>query len=170
MLINRDAVIICALLLAMLQMAGCATQSPYGGRESPAMTPPPVVTAPETGKVPEPDRSTQPVPGRTVMPEPDVPVSKRIQPNRAAESLLAQAERALSSGAYDSAALWLERAQRASPKAGEVYLAMARLRALQDRWSEAEQLCLKAISLAGSDKAFRAQAEAELNRVRRRRV
>lgn len=122
------------------------------------------------GGVPVTEAVPQPVPERQARPVTPPQRVTRTQPSNVTLSLLAQAERAMGSGAYDSAMLWLERAQRSAPGAGEVYLSMARLRALQERWSEAEQLCLKALSLAGEDESFRQTAKDLLAKVRRRQV
>ena len=89
-------------------------------------------------------------------------------PSATAQSMLAKADSSLQSGQTEAALMWLERAQRVSPSAGEVYLAMAKARASLEQWAEAEQLCLKAQSLAGRDQAFRQRVDEMLARVRRR--
>jgi len=82
---------------------------------------------------------------------------------------MARAEQALQGGDVDAALLWLERAQRLSPQAGDVYLAMGDAKERLGLFSEAEQLYLKARSLAGSDRVFRDLVDKRLARVRRRK-
>ncbi|MGH8248487.1 MAG: tetratricopeptide repeat protein, partial [Gammaproteobacteria bacterium] len=63
-------------------------------------------------------------------------------------ALLAEADRSLGSGHPDVAAATLERALRIAPSDPRLWHRLARVRLRQRRWSEAEGLARKSISLA----------------------
>ncbi|MDG9667191.1 tetratricopeptide repeat protein [Hahella sp. CR1] len=152
-LLNRVCVV--GILAAM---TGCGV-NPYrsatteAGPETQPSTP-----ATETAAPQQPDRTGRPV-------SPPVRIS-RVEPTPAARQMLANAEAAAREGRYDQAMLMVERAQRMSPKAGDVYLVMARLHYEQQRYAKSEQLCLKALSLAGDDKSFKESAMYSLDKAR----
>ena len=77
----------------------------------------------------------------------------------AAQELVAKAKRYSGSGDGASALRYLERAQRISPRAPQVYLAMAEVRLLQGETGQARQLANKALSLVGDDDDLRQAAE-----------
>ncbi|AZZ94645.1 tetratricopeptide repeat protein [Hahella sp. KA22] len=153
-LLNR----VCVLgILAV--MTGCGV-NPYRSAttETGPETTQPSTPATETAAPQQPDRTGRPV-------SPPVRIS-RVEPTPAARQMLANAETAAREGRYDQAMLMVERAQRMSPKAGDVYLVMARLHYEQQRYAKSEQLCLKALSLAGDDKAFKESAMYSLDKAR----
>jgi hypothetical protein len=130
--------------------------------------------APAPGKVVDSRSPSSPLAEPEALPErsskkvsPLVSIN-RVTPVPAALNLLAKADQSLQGGDVDGALLWLERAQRLSPNAGEVYLAMADAKARLGLWQDAEQLCLKALSLAGNDTAFKKRAQDKLAWVKRR--
>jgi thioredoxin-like negative regulator of GroEL len=141
------------IVLLALTFSGCAANVSQGGSEAS------VAEAPVVSK----HNSAKPS-----SPKPPVIVS-RIEPALAVQKVIAQAVVARKNGNYDQALLLLDRAQRMAPKAAEVYLEMARVNRQTGRLAQAEQLCLKAISLSGSDQDFRRQAMRELEYVRRAR-
>ena len=69
----------------------------------------------------------------------------------AAQELVAKAKRYSSSGDSASALRYLERAQRISPRAPQVYIAMAEAKVQQGQINQARQLANKALSLVGGD-------------------
>ena len=148
------------LLLCGVWLAACAAPGPF----------PPVTKSdpPASTRQQESPRSVPPSP----RPQPaEAPATiARVTPTPAASNLIARANSALALQNLDEAELWLERAQRMSPQAGEVYLSLARLRARQGDWLAAEQFCQRALALAGNDSRFRAEAERLLSEVQRRRV
>jgi tetratricopeptide (TPR) repeat protein len=81
----------------------------------------------------------------------------------AAQELVAKSKRYSSSGDSASALRYLERAQRISPRAPQVYLAMAEVRLQQGDSRQARQLANKALSLVGDDNNLRQAAELFLN-------
>lgn len=77
----------------------------------------------------------------------------------AAKELVAKAKRYSGSGDTASALRYLERAQRISPRAPQVYLAMAEVRLQQGETSQARQLANKALSLVGDDEDLKLATE-----------
>ena len=77
----------------------------------------------------------------------------------AAQELVAKAKRYSGSGDSVSALRYLERAQRISPRAPQVYLAMAEVRLQQGETRQARQLANKALSLVGDDEDLRQATE-----------
>ena len=74
--------------------------------------------------------------------------------NSAVVALLSSAEQQTQRGDYVNAAATLERAIRISPRDGQLYYQLAQVRYLQNNYHQSEQLCRKAISLAGGDSAL----------------
>lgn len=150
-----------------LFLSACAVQPPMPPASPTSGQPrPPVTSSKPAASVPS--QSTQPIPDRSAKPVVPPQEVSRVLPSATAQSMLAKADVAMQSGQTETALMWLERAQRVSPSAGEVYLAMAKARASMEQWAEAEQLCLKAQSLAGRDQAFRQRVDDLLGQVRRR--
>ncbi|WP_020406092.1 tetratricopeptide repeat protein [Hahella ganghwensis] len=147
----------CLALAVLLLIHGC-TYSPI---QEPARKPDPRVTDPSDAypkeqPVEQPDTKT---PTQRIGQPVTKPVEiDRERPSAAALQVLAQAEATARSGNYDQALLLLDRAQRISPQAGEVYLQMARVQYDQGSYNRAEQLCLKAIALSGKDPRFKKQS------------
>lgn len=79
-------------------------------------------------------------------------------PAPAANMLIQQGDQALANGQPQRALNWLERAQRISPRAPLVYLALARARAAMQHYAQAQQLVFKGLSLAGGDTRLRSRA------------
>lgn len=77
----------------------------------------------------------------------------------AAQELVAKAKRYSGSGDSASALRYLERAQRISPRAPQVYLTMAEVRLQQGETRQARQLANKALSLVGDDDDLRQATE-----------
>lgn len=77
----------------------------------------------------------------------------------AAQEMVAKAKRYSGSGDSASALRYLERAQRMSPRAPQVYLAMAEVRLQQGESRQARQLSNKALSLVGDDEDLRQAIE-----------
>lgn len=77
----------------------------------------------------------------------------------AAQELVAKAKRYSGSGDSASALRYLDRAQRISPRAPQVYMAMAEVRLQQGETSQARQLANKALSLVGDDDDLRQAVE-----------
>lgn len=90
----------------------------------------------------EPYRATEPAdPGRTG--------------NTAVISLLDRALEQKSERQYDQAGATLERAIRIDPRNTEIYYQLASIRLLQENPQQAQQLCLKAMALAGDSSNMR---------------
>lgn len=152
-----SGVLYAVVVLVTIGMAGCVSR-PY--------VPPTDTEVPNEAKEDQepktqPKRST-----RAIAP----PVRKtRVEPSPAAQQILANALKAESRGDYDQAILLLERAQRMTPQAGDIYLAMAQVRFSQQDFRTAEQMCLKALSLSGDDRKFKSRAWRTLASVRHAR-
>ncbi len=84
-----------------------------------------------------------------------VPATAPVAVSPAAEQLIAQAVFARQNGAMDQSRRQLEQAQRISPKAPQVYLALAEHYASASDWGRAEQFALKGVSFAGGDHGMR---------------
>ncbi|UZE95863.1 tetratricopeptide repeat protein [Alkalimarinus alittae] len=149
--IQSRAVALCILLLG-ISLSGCSVQP--------------------TGVIPatiEGDGAT------TQMQQPKPPqgnLNKAYEPSArtntsylspAAKELVAKAKRYSGSGDSASALRSLERAQRISPRAPQVYLAMAEVRLQQGDIRQARQLANKALSLVGDDDDLKQTAEQFLN-------
>ncbi len=135
-------------LLMSIFLTGCVStpasppisRQPVPGQEGPATQEP-------TIQEPVPERRAQPV---------TKPIEiDRERPSGAAVQVLAQADSFARQKQYDQALLLLDRAQRMSPQAGEVYLQMAKVKYDLGEYNKAEQLCLKAVALSGTDSRFR---------------
>ena len=88
--------------------------------------------------------------------------SNTAYPSSAAKQLMVKAEGQLSAGDGYSALRSLERAQRISPRAPEVYLKMAQVRFYLGQTGQARQLAKKALSLVGGDDALKDSVESLL--------
>lgn len=141
-----------------ITLSGCAT-SIYDPSTRPGASPPTNTTASET-----PEASSRPSSAKATRPP---IVISRIEPSTATNNILFEAVAAREGGHFEQALLLLERAQRMTPQAGEVYLEMARVKRELSQLDKAEQLCLKAISLSGQDLHFRRQVIEEMEFIRR---
>jgi len=146
------------LTILALTLSGCAT-STFDPTTRPGTSPTTNTTASET-----PESSSRPSSANAT--RPPIVVS-RIEPGTATNNILSEAIAAREGGHFEQALLLLERAQRITPQAGEVYLEMARVKRQLGQLGKAEQLCLKAISLSGKDLRFRRQVMQEIEFVRR---
>ena len=89
--------------------------------------------------------------------------SNTAYPSSAARQLITQAEGQVSAGDGYAALRSLERAQRISPRAPEIYLEMAEVRQYLGQLSQAKQLANKAMSLVGNDDHLKQRAESFLS-------
>lgn len=89
--------------------------------------------------------------------------SNTAYPSSAARQLIVKAEEQFSEGNEGSALRSLERAQRISPRAPEIYLEMARVRLHLGQTGQARQLANKALSLVGGDDHLRYKTESFLS-------
>jgi len=139
-----------AILLPVFILTGCVSAPVGSSANRPSAVPSdPAVSgsATITPSKPALERHAQPV---------TKPVEiDRERPSGAANQVLAQADTFARKKQYDQALLLLDRAQRMSPQAGEVYLQMAQVKYDLDEFNKAEQLCLKAVALSGTDSFFR---------------
>lgn len=135
------------LLLIAPILVSCSGMPPSKGHDPR----PAAVETPE----PPPEHSAAPAPSKAAPPRPATSAPARILPSSAALDLLRRADQAGRDGQIRDAALWLERARRISPNSGEVYLAMAQLKAAQGDSEQARILCRKAQSLSGTDRDFK---------------
>lgn len=85
--------------------------------------------------------------------------SNTAYPSAAARQMMTLASQQVQVGDDIAALRYLERAQRISPRAPEIYLEMAKIRQAQGQREQALQLANKAISLVGDDDALRRTAE-----------
>lgn len=165
-----------ALMLSALLLNACATGPYTPPRE--VKTPAPKSTPAPKAKVsvPEPERpSATPAP-RQEAPRTDASRTiakgvrvERTLPSPAAQAMIQQAQKARAQGQLAQAGSFLERAQRMSPQAAEVYYELAALKMAEGAYGAAEQFCQKALSLAGDDAAFRAQVWQRIAEVREAR-
>lgn len=84
--------------------------------------------------------------------------------NSAVIALLKTAGQQKQAADYVSAAASLERAIRISPRDPVLYYQLAEVRYLQRNFQQAEQLCRKAISLAGSNRELTARSRTLMTR------
>lgn len=84
-------------------------------------------------------------------------------------TLLTSARTAAQAGELERAAAITERALSISPRDPVVWYELARIRSLQERYSEADGLARRALSMAGSDQYLRREIEALLNSISRLR-
>lgn len=156
-----------ASLSATCVLAACTT-GPYAPPPPVVPQKPPVYTAPETtpgtqSQQSTPSSSTSSQQSQSQKTESSRTIARgvrteRVQPTAAAQALIQKAQAARRSGDYTQASSLLERAQRMSPQAAEVYLELALVKAAEGSYAQAEQFAQKAISLSGSDDWFRSQA------------
>ena len=150
-----------AALVLMLFLSGCVSApvgTPANPRSAPESTEP-AMPGSSTSDATTSDSVTnlpsKPVPERRAQPVTKPVEIDRERPSGAANQVLAQADSLARRKQYDQALLLLDRAQRMSPQAGEVYLQMAQVKYDLDEYNKAEQLCLKAVALSGTDSFFR---------------
>lgn len=142
------------LCLGMTLLAGCAT-GPGGPIYVPAgQAPDDAPTPPASSGEPAP------APRASQQESPAEPESSRTGPSYqdeseglspAAASLVDRADAMLAQGDTRGAISQLERAQRISPRSGQVYFKLAYAYQAEGRLDAAEQFALKGLSLAGSN-------------------
>lgn len=84
-------------------------------------------------------------------------------------TLLTSARSAAQAGELERAAAITERALSISPRDPVVWYELARIRSLQERYSEADGLARRALSMAGSDQTLRREIEALISSIDRLR-
>jgi tetratricopeptide (TPR) repeat protein len=84
-------------------------------------------------------------------------------------TLLTSARSAAQAGELERAAAITERALSISPRDAVVWYELARIRSLQQRYSEADGLARRALSMAGSDQRLRQEIEALISSIARLR-
>jgi tetratricopeptide (TPR) repeat protein len=129
----------CAVLVATVLLAGCASS---GAR--------PPSQAPVAVAIPEPAPVPAPAPAPEAAPAPAAPPS-----SAGVGYLVAAAERQVGSGQYEQAAASLERALRLEPKNARLWHRLARVRFDQGQWSQSVQFAQKSNQLSGTDRALR---------------
>ncbi len=150
------------LLVLGLGLASCALTPrtapvPVEDRASPPAPPPEPEPAapipyPDSGPLPEP----LPLPAPPAAPERSGGTSPARPP--AVVALLGRVDSAAATGNPAQAAAELERALRISPRDGDLWLRLARVRMQQKQWQQAEAVALKCISLPESDAATKKAA------------
>lgn len=142
---------------AVLLVAGCVSTGEYSnvpvvevGSESESRP-----SAQDSVPVYETDREYEPI-------EP----APATGGNSAVLVLVSTAENQTQNGDYGSAAATLERAIRISPRDGKLYYQLAQVRYLQTNYHQAEQLCRKAVSLAGGDSTLLANSRSLMAQAR----
>ena len=160
-----------ALTLSALMLTACTT-GPYAPQppdvvpptprsQAPAATPQPAPRAPASSQAPK-----KAEPSRTIARGVRV---ERSRPSPAAQAMIEKARGARKSGELAQAASLLERAQRMSPQAAEVYYEMAAVKMDEGAYVQAEQFCQKALSLIGDDARFRANVWQRIAEIREAR-
>ena len=138
-----------SVLLVSAVMAGCSVK--------------PTTVIPANTKTEQPTQTQEAVkPAKTEAFEPSARTNTAYL-SPAAQELVTKAKRYSGDGDTASALRYLERAQRISPRAPQVYLAMAEVRKQQGRNSQARQLANKGLSLVGDDEALKKAIEFFLN-------
>ncbi len=127
------------LVVIGLQIVGCSVQP----------TSVVIPASEETPKVSAPVKSVYEPSGR----------SNTAYPSSAAKGLMVKAEGYFQAGDAASAMGYLERAQRISPRAPEIYLEMAEVRHHLGQTNQAKQLARKALSLVGDDELLKSKAD-----------
>lgn len=147
-----------ALLLLTLGLASCAGLAPSSkpvpveDRASRTVPPPPAPKpaegAPQAQPALPPDASSFPA----LPTAPDRPVGEtpRTRPP-AVVALLERVDSVSRAGNNAQAAAELERALRITPRDGDLWLRLARVRMQQRQWQQAEAMALKCLSLPESD-------------------
>ena len=152
------------LLVLSLGLASCAqtptsTPVPVEDRAS-RPAPPPVPEPADTVPVPSPESAQLPEP--LPLPEPPAAPNRPEGPSTARPpavvALLGRVDSAAATGNPAQAAAELERALRISPRDGDLWLRLARVRMQQKQWQQAEAVALKCISLPESDAATKKAA------------
>ena len=139
-----------ALSAALLGLSACSTAP----TSSPVYVPPTRGTS-ATPKSPQAAPTPQPSTPATRKPAQPSYRGDREPLSAAAASLVREADQLYAQNKDREALNRLERAQRISPRAPEVYYQLARGYARQQQFGRAEQLALKGVSLAGSDSRMR---------------
>ncbi|ARU58733.1 protein containing tetratricopeptide repeats [Oleiphilus messinensis] len=150
--------VLCSAVVSAVLLEGCAHQAYRTGQ--------PVVVESSPA---EPDSVSQPkqIPEKTpVRKAPEVRYDY-VQMSAPARKLVGEAYAALQKGRWQAALSKAERAQRLSSKSPEPYEALAAVRAFKQNYPQAEQLYLKALSLAGKDAKKRASIWRKVAQVRR---
>ena len=155
---SRSPLRFTALVFSSVVLTACAT-GPYA-------PPPPDAAAPPRAESKAVERPAPPPASSTKAPTSSKPKAsqtiakgvrtERSRPSAAAQAMIEKAREARQSGDLAQAAGLLERAQRMSPQAAEVYYELAAVKMAANAHAQAEQLCQKALSLAGDDARFRA--------------
>ncbi len=145
-----------AVCLVSVLLSACAT-GPY------APPSPVVAPAPRGESAPVISESTTPTP-QTEPAKPDVSrtIAKGVRterslPSPAAQAMIEQARTARQDGQLAQATSLLERAQRMSPQAAEVYYELAAVKMADGAYVQAEQFCQKALSVTGGDASLRSR-------------
>ncbi len=150
------------LLVLSLGLASCAVTPvsapvPVEDRASrPAPLPGPEGLPPAAPEEPAPVPEPVPLPVPPVAP--DRPGSATPARPPAVVALLDRVDTAAATGNPAQAAAELERALRISPRDGELWLRLARVRLQQKQWQQAEAVALKCISLPESGPITRKSA------------
>src|SRR5690606_10209279 len=154
--------------LMSVLLSACAT-GPYAPR-APVNTPTPRA---ETGPVVSEPATPAP---RTEPAKPDVSRTiakgvrtERTLPSPAAQAMIEQARTARQEGQLAQATSLLERAQRMSPQAAEVYYELAAVKMADGAFVQAEQFCQKALSVAGGDGSLRSRIWQRIAEIREAR-
>jgi Tfp pilus assembly protein PilF len=150
--------LLCVLAMAM-QIAACArvgekpAPAPVEDRAGTAVTSPAVPdgTGTRWEEIPAPE-------GGEAAPQPAEP---------AVVALLDESDRKLRSGDHEAAAAAVERALRLSPSNATLWHRLGIIRADQGRWSQAEAMAQKSLSLSGSDPRLQADNWKLIARARR---
>jgi len=137
------------LSCAVLLLSACAGPRPYEPPTQPAPSEPPETVETQPGSPPTTVEPPQPLP-------PPAPREPVLSP--ASRALVDQAQAQLVSKNYAVAAGSIERALRIEPDNALLWIELAKVRAAEGNYAQAENLARKAISL--STHAPRAQARA----------
>src|SRR5690606_27690988 len=85
------------------------------------------------------------------------------------QAMIDKAQAARQGGQLAQATSMLERAQRMSPQAAEVYYELAAVKMAEGAYVQAEQFCQKALSVAGDDSSLRSRIWQRIAEVREAR-
>ncbi len=148
--VTRVALLVFCLNLAACALAPSSTPVPVEDRNK---RPAPSTADPGVGKpVPQPEQTPMPVPEPLPPPvDVDRPAGITAPKPPAVVALLERVTAASAKGNHAQAAAELERALRISPRDGDLWLRLARVRLQQSQWQQAETLAQKCVSLPESD-------------------
>lgn len=144
--------LVVVFLYALYFLTACSTQSPRG-------------VIPVESKKPSATTSTTSSSNKASSPA----VSKdsaELLPSAA--RLLQESRSALAAGEISVASAKAERALRISPKSPEVYSTVAAVRLQEKKYAQAEQMLMKAMSLAGANTPVRSKLWLQVAEVRNR--